>query len=224
MGWRYKRSVKLLSGLRMNVGSRGVTSFSVGGCGVTVNLSKRGTKSTYSLPGTGISYQTQTTRPHTVKPSVLISRPVAQVSGPQTSGRPWKPYAMVGVAALIGYLALRPSDPIQQAAPSRQRAAAVPPLEVSGSQLSVPLIISPAKAADAVGRQIGSAQKDQAVRREVTTKTSSNIRSSPSITAPIVKVLSAGTMLQVVGTDGGWDRVLDANGKQMGWVHESVVR
>ena len=223
MSWRYRRSVKLLPGLRMNVGSRGVTSFSLGGRGITINLSKRGTKSTYSLPGTGISYQTQTTRPHTVKPSVVISRPVAQVSGSQAPARAWKPYAMIGVAALIGYLALRPSDPIQQAAPSRQRAA-VPPPEVSGSQLSVPLIISPAKAADAVGRQIGSAQKDQAMRREVTTKTGSNIRSSPSITAPIVKVLIAGTMLQIVGTDGGWDRVLDANGNQLGWIHESVVR
>jgi hypothetical protein len=57
MGFRYRRSVKLMAGVRLNVGKRGF-SVSVGKRGATVNLSKRGVRTTVGLPGTGISYTT----------------------------------------------------------------------------------------------------------------------------------------------------------------------
>src|SRR3978361_1697366 len=114
MGWRYRRSDKILPGLRMNVGTRGVTSFSLGGRGITVNMSKRGTKTTYSLPGSGISYQTRTTPFHSSLPRhsmipVVPAVPKTPLSPAQK--RSFGIYAVVGVTALVGYLALRPVAP-----------------------------------------------------------------------------------------------------------------
>lgn len=61
MGFRFRRSVRLLPGIRLNFGTRGVST-SVGGRGFTLNFSKRGVRSTVGLPGTGISYSEMLTR------------------------------------------------------------------------------------------------------------------------------------------------------------------
>lgn len=55
MGFRFRKSVKLLPGVRVNFSKSG-TSLSVGGKGATANFSKRGTRVTVGIPGTGISY------------------------------------------------------------------------------------------------------------------------------------------------------------------------
>jgi len=59
MGFRFRRSVKLFPGVRMNVGLRGA-SLSVGGRGATMNLSRRGVRNTFGIPGTGISWTSTT--------------------------------------------------------------------------------------------------------------------------------------------------------------------
>jgi Protein of unknown function (DUF4236) len=58
MGFRFRKSIKIVPGIRLNVGKRGINSLSVGGRGVTTNIGRRGTHTTYSIPGTGISYRT----------------------------------------------------------------------------------------------------------------------------------------------------------------------
>jgi hypothetical protein len=58
MGFRFRKSIKILPGIRLNVGKRGINSVSVGGRGATTNIGKHGTHTTYSIPGTGISYRT----------------------------------------------------------------------------------------------------------------------------------------------------------------------
>jgi hypothetical protein len=55
MGFRYRSSIRLARGLRINLSKSGA-SLSVGGRGATLNLSKRGVRTTVGLPGTGISY------------------------------------------------------------------------------------------------------------------------------------------------------------------------
>lgn len=57
MGFRFRRSVRLAPGLRINLSKTGA-SFSVGRRGAAVNLSERGTKATVGLPGSGLSYST----------------------------------------------------------------------------------------------------------------------------------------------------------------------
>jgi hypothetical protein len=56
MGLRFKKSIKLGGGARLNIGKKSV-GFSVGGKGAryTVNSSGRRTKSV-GIPGTGLSY------------------------------------------------------------------------------------------------------------------------------------------------------------------------
>ena len=61
MGFRFRRSVRIAPGVRVNFGKRG-TSVSLGGHGVTENISKRGRRTTYSLRGSGLSYTTKTTK------------------------------------------------------------------------------------------------------------------------------------------------------------------
>lgn len=56
MGLRFSKRVKLLPGLRMNLGLRGV-SFSVGGRGKSITFGRRGTHVNLGIPGTGISYR-----------------------------------------------------------------------------------------------------------------------------------------------------------------------
>lgn len=57
MGFRYRKSVKLLPGVRLNLAKSGIST-SFGGRGATVNVSKRGVRTTLSIPGTGLSYST----------------------------------------------------------------------------------------------------------------------------------------------------------------------
>jgi len=54
MAFRIRKSFKIAPGIRLNVSKSGLST-SIGGKGSTVNLSKRGTKFTSSIPGTGIS-------------------------------------------------------------------------------------------------------------------------------------------------------------------------
>jgi hypothetical protein len=56
MGWRFRRSVKIAPGVRLNFGKSGVTSWSVGGRGARVTFGKRGVTRTMGIPGTGLSY------------------------------------------------------------------------------------------------------------------------------------------------------------------------
>ncbi len=52
---RFRRSVKIAPGIRLNMSKSG-PSLSVGGRGATANFSKRGTRTTVGIPGTGLSY------------------------------------------------------------------------------------------------------------------------------------------------------------------------
>lgn len=64
MGFRFRKSIRIMPGLRVNLsaGSRGITTgLSVGGGGARFSVNSRGEKrTTYSLPGTGISHRTTT--------------------------------------------------------------------------------------------------------------------------------------------------------------------
>lgn len=54
---RFRKSVKIMPGLRVNLFKSGVST-SIGGRGATVNIGKRGLRSTLSVPGTGLSWST----------------------------------------------------------------------------------------------------------------------------------------------------------------------
>ncbi|MBA1195220.1 DUF4236 domain-containing protein [Pseudomonas entomophila] len=54
MALRFRKSFKIAPGVRINLSKSGVST-SVGGKGFTTNLSKRGTRVTAGIPGSGLS-------------------------------------------------------------------------------------------------------------------------------------------------------------------------
>jgi hypothetical protein len=54
MSWRFRRSFKVIPGVKLNLSKRGL-SCSIGGAPFTVNVGPRGVYGTASVPGTGIS-------------------------------------------------------------------------------------------------------------------------------------------------------------------------
>ena len=58
MGFRFRRSLKIAPGVRLNFSKSGVST-SLGGRGATVNLSKRGAHGTVGVPGSGLSYSSK---------------------------------------------------------------------------------------------------------------------------------------------------------------------
>ena len=81
MGFRFRRSVRIAKGVRLNFGSRG-TSVSVGGRGTTVNFSRRGTRTTIGIPGTGISYSETQKGGSGFSAFILILALLASIGGP----------------------------------------------------------------------------------------------------------------------------------------------
>jgi hypothetical protein len=62
MGFRFRRSIKLFPGLRLNFGKRGIST-SIGVRSAHVTYGPTGTRTTVGLPGTGLSY-THLDKPH----------------------------------------------------------------------------------------------------------------------------------------------------------------
>lgn len=59
MGFRLRKSIKLLPGVKLNLSKKGVSSVSIGKRGATVNINKKGVQTTVGIPGTGISYKSK---------------------------------------------------------------------------------------------------------------------------------------------------------------------
>lgn len=55
MGLRFRRSVKICKGVRVNFSKSGI-SYSFGGRGASITVGKHGTRATLGIPGTGLSY------------------------------------------------------------------------------------------------------------------------------------------------------------------------
>ena len=56
MGFRFRRSLRLSPGVRLNVTQRGLSSLSVGRAGRSFNFGRRGFTTTVGIPGSGLSY------------------------------------------------------------------------------------------------------------------------------------------------------------------------
>lgn len=133
-----------------------------------------------------------------------------------------KTYAMVGVMAVIAYAVLKPeSQEHKTPAPSVQATYQTP--EVSRLSLSsIPTTVTPAAATTMSNK---AATTPIAVGpAEAVTTTGANVRSAPSMSGSIAKVLDAGTRVRVMAKEGTWRQVGDQNGEAWGWVHSSILR
>ncbi len=71
MGFRFRKSIKLLPGVRINLSKSGIST-SIGKPGATINLSERGVRGTVGIPGTGLSYSERlnsNAAPHPARPA-----------------------------------------------------------------------------------------------------------------------------------------------------------
>lgn len=101
MGFRFRRSVRIAPGIRLNLSKSGL-SYSFGGRGATVNVSAKGTKATYGVPGTGLSYTTKL--PSAKKPRkqpVITGGPTLVSASAPTAGRRFSLKRAIGVAAAL---------------------------------------------------------------------------------------------------------------------------
>jgi hypothetical protein len=90
MGFRFRRSVKILPGIRLNFGNRGVST-SIGVRGAHVTLGHGKVRETVGLPGTGLSY-THVSTPHqsaTDAPGEAQSPAVSDVLPKSRAWRGW---------------------------------------------------------------------------------------------------------------------------------------
>ena len=63
MGFRFRRSIRLAPGIRLNLSSRGLSA-TVGPRGASVNVGPRGTYANVGIPGTGLSSRTRLDQHH----------------------------------------------------------------------------------------------------------------------------------------------------------------
>jgi hypothetical protein len=79
MGYfRCRRSITMLPGVRVNIRKPWISSVSFGGPDATLNMGRRGTRSTVGLPGTGLSY---TSNPSGSGSSLGLGLAVAELLG-----------------------------------------------------------------------------------------------------------------------------------------------
>jgi hypothetical protein len=100
MGWRFRRSIKIFPGIRLNFSRSGVsTSVGIRGAHITVGHGK--VRETVGLPGSGISYthvertHHQTAEEH---PGEDQSQPVADAL---PSGRAWRGWLWIALLVAI---------------------------------------------------------------------------------------------------------------------------
>ena len=82
MGFRYRKSFRIVPGIRINLSKRGFSSVSIGGRGATVNFGRTGIRQTIGVPGTGVSYSWQS---RYSRPKQLLPPPVRLI-GPIVGG------------------------------------------------------------------------------------------------------------------------------------------
>lgn len=119
MGFRFRRSVKLFPGLRLNFGKRGISA-SIGVRGAHVTYGPTGTRTTVGLPGSGLSYT------HFDKPHRDVSIPA--VAEPPTDpgirqGSAWQGFFWTGLIVTVLIIAFdwltTPPPPVQLPMPPR---------------------------------------------------------------------------------------------------------
>lgn len=115
MGWRYRKSIKIAPGIKLNVGKKSM-GVSIGGkhAGVSVN-SKTGVTTRASIPGSGLSYtqrvggkKNRSRRTSSRPPARAIARSEQPVQKIPVVLRTW--YIVLAVLCVIGGLANLPAN------------------------------------------------------------------------------------------------------------------
>ena len=122
MGFRFRRSLKLFRGVRLNFGKRGVSA-SVGVRGAHVTVGRTGTRTTVGLPGSGLSYTHVEGTHHGARSEAQA----AEDTEPLPKGKAWRGWLWLAIFSLIVAVALfavacgtvgTPTPPVASAIPA----------------------------------------------------------------------------------------------------------
>lgn len=194
VGFRFRRSMKLLPGIRLNFSKSGIST-SLGGRGASINFGPKGIRKTVGLPGSGMSYSTFSSHGSNLdEPSDTASSSTAPQGS--TSGRGCGCVAIVALL-LVGIVTCSQK-------PSRTGDPAALPSDVAGLS-----------ATDAVAGTYASSDT------VYVSSSTLNARSRPSTSSRVVGRLHSGQPLRVVDTKGDWLKV--AQGAALFWIMRSHV-
>jgi hypothetical protein len=179
VGWRFRRTVKILPGVRLNISRSGIST-TLGPNGASINLGKRGTQTTVGIPGTGISHSSLMS-PSTESGGDQKFSPInTQKSGCGT-------WAIVAIALFALAKCIGGLDPTTTTAPV-VRTEAIPQQSVLLSEPEAE------KTADSNSDHITGAKVEG--------------RSSPSSTSKITRIFQNGDAVKIVKRKRNWIKVM----------------
>jgi hypothetical protein len=122
MGLRFRKSIRLLPGLRVNFGLKR-SSVSIGRPGMTYNISSHGSRVTVGLPGSGISYSQ----------NLSNQSPASLFGSTNSAQRRFSVTPIVIGLFVLGllYIALKPTDEVSNQ--TRERSISSETSDVTGS-------------------------------------------------------------------------------------------
>jgi hypothetical protein len=124
MGLRFRRSIKLVPGVRLNIGLRRA-SLSFGGKGFTYNVGPNGSRVTVGIPGSGLSYSTNLQHQN---PATLLAN-----SLPARKRYSATPFVIIAFVLGLIYIAYRPENPGGSAVPVNASTQSLAPADITGS-------------------------------------------------------------------------------------------
>ena len=199
MGFRFRKTIRLLPGVRLNISKSGFST-SIGRPGATINVGKRVFRGSVGLPGSGLSYsdmivkrgqgQSRTTQ--------AIGYDAHDASSPKLRNALIAALAIVAVIAALlfaaGLMSARQSTPLASQHPGT-------------TPLVAPLSSAPA-----------SNQETESVH--VTAKT--NCRANPNSHAKVIATISDSQNLTILDRQSGWIRITTDN--EDCWVASHLVQ
>jgi len=251
MGWNFRKSIKILPGVRLNFGKKGFTSATIGGKYAKTNVSKRGTYNTYSLPGTGVSYRTklsgdQWSRPNTEYSSTPLNRycqncykmnapdsrfcgacggvcpPNLQSSSPPVVKPNIKPLLAV-IGGIFGLLMLCGLTGLIGNHSKQKETISSTPLNSSASNsYGIPIVApAPQNTPKAAGKT-NSAIKQAAGKTAFVISENANLRQSANQTSDVIEVVPTDSSVEVIKQRGVWFLVKTETAQ--GWMHGNTLR
>lgn len=207
MGFRFRRSFKILPGVRLNLNSKS-TSIRIGPKALGYTISSSGKKRVNaSIPGTGVSYSEVTSSGTRARPT----------NGNQKKGSVWPAiFVVIGVFVAIG-LFNSGSDSSRSTGTNVSQPAAPAPGTSLQTEAPSAVVKSPAAATP-------TTQPTPSAPSEVryVTASSLNVRTAPNTSGDVIGKLQNGHQVSVLRRDNGWLLIKPAPGME-GWISEQYT-
>ena len=252
MGFRFRRSVKILPGIRLNFGKKGFTSTTIGGKFFKTNISNRGVKHTVSLPRTGVSYQTKTYKnaPANINSSNFSPQLYWYCANCHTANlpnttfcckcsgdyvpNPQQPQSLLAskdgkhllilLGGVFGLFFLVAIIGAIISASTRNTSTPIRSLSENSVLPSTSKVESPETVEDKTTTKFKSTNptKSSSSKKAVVITENANLRKVANLNGKVIQTISEGTNVEIIKQQGAWFLVKADN--QTGWMHGNTIR